>query len=251
MMESYASLGRFGVGVPQSNPTVEAELGVLLPRTASLHVTRLTSSAADPLDRLRRYLADLPIYLKDFDGLKLAAFAFACTGSSYLLGVDEEAKIAESCAAKFGYPIALAADSIVWALEKLNARNIAVIAPYPAALIEAGHHYLEARGVQVAALERVITSTADTRSIYLTGIADARAALARLPKSGIDAILISGTGMPTLGAVDTHGLPPIISSNLCVAARALELAGKRDVLDGRGLEPMGWRTRLEEALGRG
>lgn len=250
MIETYASLGRFGVGVPQSNPTVEAEFGILLPRTASLHVTRLTSQAETPLDRLRAYLVDLPRHLEAYDGLSLGAFAFACTGSSYLLGAEEEAKIAETCALRFGYPIALAADSIVWALKKLNAKNVAVIAPYPTDLIKAGHDYLRSRGIHVAAAERVVTKTADTRSIYLTGVSDARAALKRMPKTGLDAILISGTGMPTLAAVDTHGLPPVISSNLCVAARALHLAGRSDALDTLGLEPLGWRKRLDEAYGR-
>ena len=250
MTETYGGAGRFGVGVPQSNPTVEAEFGVLLPRTASLHVTRLTSRAEDPIARLRAYLTDLAHYLEAYDGLKLAAFAFACTGSSYLVGKEEEAEIVAACAARFGYPIAPAADSIVWALEKLNARRIAVIAPYPAALIEAGHAYFESRGIHVQSLERIVTSSADTRSIYLTGVADARAALARVPTQGIDAILISGTGMPSLAEVDTHGRPPILSSNLCAAARALDLAGKTEMLDALGIEPQGWRRRLDEAYGR-
>ena len=41
--------GEFGIGTPQANPTVEAEMGILLPRTCTIHV-----HAADQQRRLAR-----------------------------------------------------------------------------------------------------------------------------------------------------------------------------------------------------
>src|SRR5690606_3091968 len=130
---SYGRAGRFGVGVPQSNPTVEPEMAVLMPRHARLHVTRLTSGPAQPQGRLRAYLEDLGPTLRSYDGMKLEAFGFGCTGSSYFLGPEREAQILAACERAFGYPIVTAADAIVWMLERLGARRIAMLAPYPPA----------------------------------------------------------------------------------------------------------------------
>lgn len=249
-MTGYGSLGRYGVGTPQANPTVEVEFASLLPRAASLFTTRLTSRVTDPLDRLRDYLWRLDDYLGGYDVLSLDAFGFACTGSSYLLGRDREAVIAEACAKGRGYPVVTAADAIVWALDRLGARRIAILAPYPAELVEAGKAYFESRGLIVTTHERVETRSADTRTIYELGWEDAQAKLAGFDPLGADVILLSGTGMPSLPLVDAVGTPPVISSNLCLAARMLDVAGRGDLLENM-LEPKGLRARLAESLGVG
>ena len=135
----YAGLGRLGVGTPQANPTVEDEFAIMPPRGMSSNVVRLTSTAEDPLERLRRYIEDLDDTLGDFDVLKPAVFGFACTGSTYLVGHEREREIVAACEARRGYPVVTAAEAILWALDRLNARRIVVIAPYPAALVAAGH----------------------------------------------------------------------------------------------------------------
>lgn len=247
-MAAYGSLGRYGVGTPQANPTVEVEFATLLPRAAALFATRLTSGVVDPLARLEDYLVRLDDYLASYDVLALDAFGFACTGSSYLLGREREAQIVEACAAGRGYPVITAADAIVWALDRLGAKRIAILAPYPAALVEAGKRYFEGRGLVVTAHERVETRTADTRTIYELGWDVAEAKLAEFDAGDADVILLSGTGMPSLPLVRAAGGRPVISSNLCLAARMLDASGRSDLLENL-LEPKGFRARLAETLG--
>ncbi|RYG26620.1 MAG: hypothetical protein EON93_21310, partial [Burkholderiales bacterium] len=81
----YGRAGRIGIGTPQANPTVETEFSILIPPRAALSVTRLTSAAPAPADRLRDYLLRLEDSLAAFDTLKMDAFGFACTASSYLV----------------------------------------------------------------------------------------------------------------------------------------------------------------------
>lgn len=83
MASEYGSIGRIGIGTPQANPTVEAEMAILLPRACSLHITRLTSCAESPEARLRAYLLGLEDYLAAYDTLRPHVFGFACTASSY------------------------------------------------------------------------------------------------------------------------------------------------------------------------
>lgn len=244
----YGSTGRIGIGTPQANPTVEAELSILLPRSCTLHVTRLTSAAAAPEQRLREYLLHIERFLGAFDALRPNVFGFACTGSSYLLGPAEEQRLIESAQSAFGYRIETAARAILWGLARMKARRIAVVAPYPASLIAAAESYWAQAGVEIVQTVRIATRTADTRGIYELGNEQLTAALAELPDDGIDAVLVSGTGLPSLPAIRQRSSAiPVISSNLCLAGRLLELHGRGDLLDPGAPLIRGWQQRLDEA----
>lgn len=245
MMPAYGALGAFGLGTPQSNPTVEPELGVLMPRQAALYGTRLTSGETDPQTRLKDYLVDIGKTLKTYDNMRLSAFGFACTGSSYLVGREAEMAITRAAEDRYGYPVITAADAIVWGLEQIGSKRIAMIAPYPRALIEAGRAYFEARGIEIVSSERVVTRTEDTRTIYEITAEQADSLLKAAP-TDVDALLVSGTGMPSLAALAAHEQRPVLSSNLCLAGRLLAVAGHKNLLDGAA--PAGWRSRLAEAL---
>ena len=245
----FAAGGRLGVGTPQANPTVEDEFRILTRRDMSTNVVRLTSDAPGPEGRLVDYIETLPAALGGYDQLKPDVFGFACTGSSYLVGRDrEEALIAES-AARRGFPVVTAASAIVWALDRLGARRVVLAAPYPATLVAAGKAYFETRGVTVAAAHRIETASADTRSIYDLAWGPAAELLASLDLTGVDAVLISGTGMPSLPVVAAGHASgrPVVSSNYCLAANMLATIGQAALLDEQ-LGIAGWRDRLDEAL---
>lgn len=250
MASEYGSTGRIGIGTPQANPTVEAEMAILLPRACSLHVTRLTSRAESSEARLRAYLLGLDDYLAAYDTLRPDVFGFACTGSSYLLGAREEERLIATAKDRFGYPIETASRAIVWSLERMRAKRIALVAPYPVALIDAGSRYWAEAGIDVVRTHRLATRTADTRGIYELTSDNLAEALRALPRDGIDAVLVSGTGLPSLPAL-RQGAPgaPVISSNMCLAARLLDLLGRSDWLDPQSPVIRGWEHRLDEALG--
>ena len=94
---------------------------------------------------------------------------------------------------------------------------------------------------EIVLKHRVVTRTADTRTIYELGSADAIAAARGLDLAGADCLLFTGTGMPTLAAIETLGPElgiPVLSTNLCLAAalcRALGVeppAGPHPLLNG-------------------
>lgn len=248
----YGRAGWIGIGTPQANPTVEAEMAILLPRGCALAATRLTSKEARPDGRLRAYLADLETTLGSYDSFRPDAYGFACTGSTYLLGHDAERQIVDRCTTIYGYPIVTATMAIEWALARIGARRIAMIAPYPDELIEAGRAYWESRGIAIVSLERLHTTSSDTRTIYELRAGDAEAALARVDTGQIDAVLLSGTGLATLPLIAAwNGAVPLLSSNLCLVARLLALCGQESAVDPASLRPLGFEARLAEARGEG
>lgn len=247
----YGRAGLVGIGTPQANPTVEAEMAILLPPNIAVAVTRLISSARAPADRLRDYLLRLEEYLLAYDSLRPTAFGFACTASSYLVDEVEAERTIDACEDRFGICIITAAAAIARALEKLRARRIAVVSPYPEELRAAAERYWTACGFEVTLMLAAgdLRPGADTRGIYALGSADAAAALRGTDLSDVDAVLLSGTGMPSLPLIaNWAGGVPILSSNLCLAAALIERLGQEDILDpSRSAAAEAWRARCRAA----
>jgi maleate isomerase len=226
----YGKGGWIGIGTPQANPTVEAEFRRLLPDDAEMLITRLQGSATSSEQRLKDYLVGLDGALGAYDALKPDVFGFACTGSSYLVGAAREAKIVAAASARFGYPVITAAQAVLASLQALSASRIAVLAPYPQNIIDASVAFWEQAGLTVTAAQRIDIGSADTRRIYGLSSKDAALALADLPTADADAVLLSGTGMPTLSAIRDLGPgmgKPLLSSNYCLAWAVLRELGDR------------------------
>jgi len=239
----YGRAGLVGIGTPQANPTVEAEMRILLPPTVAMAVARLVAASPDPMERLRLYLGRLEDALGQYDMLRPQAFGFACTGSSYLLGSERVTQIAAAAEQRFGYPIVTATAAISWQLRRIGAQRIAIASPYPLALSDAAAAFWRAGGFDVAELRRIETGSGDTRSIYTLGSEDARPAAEALRRGKVDAVLLSGTGMPSLALLAEGGDgPPLISSNLCLALRLCDLVGAP------APDPALWRPRLAQTL---
>ncbi len=199
---------------PMANPTVEREMRLLLPANCDYVVGRLVSAEPGSTERLRAYGEDMSASLAQFGVMPLTAIAFACTASSYLVGTHGEDRIA----AGLSLPVLWAARTICRTLQEMGARRIAVVSPYPDELHAAGLAYWRGAGFDVIAQHRVETGSSDTRSIYGLGSQAAREALVLAKACAPDAVLLSGTGMPTLDLLDPSGHPPVISSNHCLAA---------------------------------
>lgn len=217
----------FGVAVPQGNPTVEAEFRHLLCGRFLPLATRLTSAAADPGERLADYFGQIGRSVESFDSLPLAAFGFACTGATYLVGADAEQAAVQRLMDRFGLPVVTATGAIRAELALLGARRLAILAPYPPSLCDAAQCYWEQAGFRVVALQRLETGSEDTRSIYALTPDIVAAAVERFAAGDADVVLLSGTGMPTLDALAAHhGSLPMISSNLCLATQLLRRTGE-------------------------
>ena len=79
--------------------------------------------------------------------------------------------------------------------------------------------YWIGRGFDVVNTTRIAITSDDTRAIYELRAQDALATLQTIDYNAVDAILLTGTGMPSLSAVialmKSTG-KPVVSSNLCL-----------------------------------
>ena len=207
-----------GITVPQANTTVEPEMQALLGAGHTLLTARMHCPSADSRERLLDYFDTLGTTAAQFDVAPLQVLGFACTGSSYLVGASHETERLAAMTASRGYPVLSAAQSILQALHALGARRIALLSPYPGWLSEAGLAYWKAAGLTVTAIAGLPHELLDTRNIYKLTTPTVQNILTSLDTTGCDAVLMSGTGMPSLRSIAAHRLPmPVLSSNLCLA----------------------------------
>ena len=224
----YSARALLGVAVPQANPVVEPEFSALVPPGVGVIATRLQGSRTDSGNRIVQYLDNLGTSIEAFDTARPDALGFACTGTSYLIGPDEERRRVDAYRKQFGYPIITAAHAILAACEHLGIARIALLAPYPQWIVDASLTYWKQCGLTVTSSARTVMDTSDTRAIYKIPSSMALDAARALNTEGADAILISGTGMPTLRVMSKLALQtgkPVLSSNLCLVWALLRETG--------------------------
>ena len=206
----------FGLLTPQANTTVEPEMQLLLRGT--LLTARCISASADSRQRLLDYLDNLRATLVQFDSAPLRVAGFACTGSAYLVGRAREDEQLAVLGRQLAFPVISATQAIRRCLDQIGARRIALLSPYPAWLSSAAQDYWRGAGYTITAVAGLSEDLADTRGIYGLHTSRVQRMLATLDTRDCDALLLSGTGMPTLRSIaalpDTR---PVLSSNLCLA----------------------------------
>jgi maleate isomerase len=263
---AYAPRGLLGVLTPQANTTVEPELGILAPAGVGVMAARLTSDDPSMDRRLLDYFEGMDRTIAQFADMPLAAVGFACTGASYLAGPAREDAAVGALSARLGYPVVTSALAIVAALGALRARRIGLVTPYPEALTRASVGYWEARGLAVGPVARVADhagvgqppagAAPAGHPIYSMTADAASRALDAIDSSGVDAIVMLGTGLPTLGALlaARGARAPAMSCNLALAwacAEPIERhGGSADSLL-RWISGEGWRARFEARHGAG
>ncbi|MBM3218712.1 MAG: hypothetical protein FJZ38_08505 [Candidatus Rokubacteria bacterium] len=230
---------RIGVLVPAGNPTVEPELCRMAPASVTLHFTRLDSGEGTPGElagieqRLLVYLDALPAAVPLLAAVQPAVVVLAHTSVSYALGFAHEPALIDRMTKLAGCPGITASRAVLAAFAHLGVRRIALATPYSASIEALGAAYWKAAGLEVVAHHRLegvtnIYEETEARAYALGRATDTRDA---------DALLISGTGLPTAGIIqrleDEIG-KPVVTGQTAALWNALRVAGAEARVRGYG-----------------
>jgi maleate cis-trans isomerase len=252
MSTEYAPRGFMAMLTPQANTAVESECAILLPAGVGLLAGRLTSARPTIEERLTEYFDTLENSVQQFGGTPLRALGFACTGASYLAGRQREGELFERLSQRLGCTVTSSALAVVDALQALGARNIALVSPYPAPLTTRSIAYWESHGFSVRAVAAVTGDAAGSaHPIYGLGSEAALQATLGLRGQAFDAVVMLGTGMPTLRAIlacpRVDGAP-VFSCTLALAWRCVRALEGAECSAASLLEWIGgrdWKARLQ------
>lgn len=220
-IQNYGSNGRLGLLVPPANTTIEPELAAALPIGMSLHSTRLPGrnepdTSIGLKERFLGYNESLAQVADSFGGAELDALCYGVTGSCYLVGNKGEENLLKDLKAGGTQHVTTAARALGELLRAIGARRIALVVPYPDWLTELAVAYwreLDFDVVQVEPMSGVV-------SIYGAKTDQVVATAKIIESTKADAIVLSGTGLITLPAIETLSKCmdiPVISSNLSLA----------------------------------
>ena len=210
--------------MPPANPAAEPELHALTGRTAVLHVARLPVLPGDLRARCQGYGAAYPEAVRAFGELDLAAIGIAFMSATYRDGPVADAALCRRLTDAAGCPVATASLAVTEALRALGARRIALVSPYPDWLTAWSRGYWQQGGFEVAAL----TTMGDVFRAYDASEDELAAAIAAVGSTEVDAVLLTGTGAYTLGALQRIGADQrgcYLTSNVCLAWWLMRTAG--------------------------
>jgi maleate isomerase len=161
-----------------------------------------------------------------------AVIVLAHTAVSYLNGAVGEAALAARLTKLAGTRATTAAGAVTAGLRQLGVKRLALATPYPESISAAGRAFWEASGFAIVGYHRLpdvanIYEETEERGYTLGRAADV---------AGAEAVLISGTGMPTAGIerLERDLGKPVVTSQQASLWRALRLAGIVDPVAGFG-----------------
>lgn len=229
---------RLGFLIPPGNPTIECEMPEMAPPGVSVHFSRMVAPGQGGThdgqeERNRSQIAHIDESADLLVKVKPSVMMLAHTASSYTLGRRAETELVKRLQAKYQTPIGTAFGSVVAALNVLGAKRIALGAPYTKEIMLQGKALLEEHGFAVVShgvLENV-TNIFDETPERAYGLGRA------LNTREVDAVFLSGLGMPTIPILETLEQDlgkPVISAASAMMWNALQLAGVRSSVPGYG-----------------
>lgn len=221
---------KIGLMVPSTNTTMESELPRWLPPGSTCTCIRIPrGTELLTLEGLPDYNAKTLALAKGFADRSIDALAYGCTAGGFMSGPVGERQMALRLAEVAAKPVVTTAQSMVAVLRECNAKNIALVTPYPDSLNKPLIAFLAEAGIGVSSFASFYAK--DLQALGRIE-ADAVDRLARETMTAeCDALFIACTQLPTFDIIE--GLRrdferPVWSAIAATAAQVRRVAAREN-----------------------
>lgn len=224
--DEIASVKRVGLLALSTDLTTERDYARIVPADlAGVYVSRVAFDNPSTPENLRkmgpRLTASTELLLPD---LALDVICYSCTAASVVIGDDAITDAVQ--AAKPGTPVVTPTGAARAALTTLGAKRISILTPYLVETSRPMADYFSQHGFDVCNLD--CFGIADDREMALVSNDTIVEAACTAEASEADAIFISCTALPAIGAIaeiEARTGKPVVSSNQASAWACLNHAG--------------------------
>ncbi len=229
---------RIAVLIPASDPIVEYDFHLFLPKGISVHAGRLPQAAqakTAAIESLTGMTDAAPTIAKTMAQVDPELICFCCTSASFFKGYGWDVKLAKSITDATGIPAITTSGSVAEALNAIGARTAFMVTPYGDEINKVEREFFKGNGVEIPAWTTFYC--ANSRDIDKV-TPDQIIARVREHKKEIapcDAIFISCTALRSMEAVEALEAEfnkPVITSNASTVWVALQRLG----IDGSGVK---------------
>lgn len=226
---------RIGIIALANDFAVERDFAMICPaERVSIHVSRVLNDNSCTVETLFEMAPKLTesasLIAREAE---LGALVYGCTSGTVVIGYDEVA--ARLNEAHPGVPVVTPITAGLAALDRFDARRIAVLTPYVDDVNGPIVRYIEDRGLEVLALTSFLLE--DGRDMARIPPDAIHAAALEADRPQADALFISCTAIRAVDVVDRIEQAlgkPVVTANQALAWQALRYAGYQDPIDGYG-----------------
>ncbi|MGW2231552.1 maleate cis-trans isomerase family protein [Streptomyces formicae] len=217
-----------GVGVVAPfDFALDRELWRWIPDEVSLHLTRTPYVPVEVSLDLARVVSEhetLGEAVRALSAAEPEVLAYACTSGSFVGGTAGERAMCEAMTREGAVASVTTSGALLEAIDELGARRIALVTPYTWSVTQALEQYLAEAGVYVTG--RAYLGL--TRHIWKVPYRDVADMARRAVTSGVDALFISCTNLPTYDVIpqlEAELRVPVLSANQVTMWSALRRLG--------------------------
>ncbi|KJS21313.1 MAG: hypothetical protein VR72_11225 [Clostridiaceae bacterium BRH_c20a] len=224
----YGWRGKLGLLIPANNTIIEPEMSKVLPEGAAAFATRMIVEGAFNSEALNRMETQASRGTGELALSQVDVIVYACMSTSLVKGKQWDCSFQERIQGQ-GVELITAAQCTAKALIELQAKNVAVLTPYPSTIQPLVAPYFQEWGLNPVALKSLDIDDyhAVTRVTPESLYREARA----MGFKGADALCILATDLRTLEVIAPleHDLGiPVVSTNLAIFWAFLDILGLRD-----------------------
>jgi len=225
---------KFGLIVPSSNTTMEAEFWRMASGWATVHTSRmrLLKITVDELDEMEEMMEEASMLLADAE---VNLIGYGCTSGSLFKGKDHDKEIERKITDKTGIPAVATAKAVIEALGKLHIGRVCVATPYTEEINRLEKNFLEQNEIDVLKIKglNIVNNTeVGNKEPHVTY------ELAKevfTPET--QGVFISCTNFRTIEVIDQLEKElkvPVISSNTATFWAMMKKAGHKRKIKGYG-----------------